>query len=73
MKITKEEFQKIKSLFFTSENTKFCKDYPDFIECEKHKNEFDSKLKAKGGCTPCRRRGLVKKYTNIIQSIFNND
>jgi hypothetical protein len=43
-----------------------CNNYPWFKECEEMKKNFYNDLNKKGGCTPCRKRGVLKKHKSYF-------
>jgi len=62
----KKEIKKLIGDFFTSSNSDFCSNYPNFTNCKTLKDEYQASLNKKGGCTPCRRRSLISKYKKLI-------
>ena len=43
-----------------------CSNYPWFKECEDMLENFYKDYNKKGGCTPCRRRGVLKRHKSYI-------
>jgi hypothetical protein len=69
----KKEIKKLIGEFFTSAGSDFCSEYPSFKQCKALKHEYEALLNKKGGCTPCRKRGLVSKYKKLISINISND
>ncbi|MAF25915.1 hypothetical protein CL634_10120 [bacterium] len=55
--------KEIVNVFLSERN---CSEIPEIKDCEQLRNQFKEELK--GGCSPCKRRGLNKKYTQLIMN-----
>ena len=57
--------QEIIAIFF--DQSKECSEIPMIRDCKFLRAQFNEQVKGAGGCTKCRRKGLIHRYTQMIK------
>jgi len=52
-------------IFF--DQSKDCSEIPMIRDCTFLRAQFNEQTNASGGCTKCRKRGLIHRYTQMIR------
>ena len=52
-------------IFFNQE--KDCSEIPMIRDCLHLRSQFNEQMRGTGGCTKCRKRGLIHRYTQMIK------